>query len=110
MSIPRSVSKNSGVTPYGIVRGNETKSLGTVKLDVVFVKTGNFAKDKLEFEVLDWQSQYHAILGRPTFAQFMEVPHYAYLMLKMLGPAGVITVNGSFLESCHIPTITLLLI
>ena len=29
----------------------------------------------------------------------MVVPHYAYLKLKMPGPAGVITVNGSFTKS-----------
>ena len=29
----------------------------------------------------------------------MAVPHYAYLKLKMPGPAGIITVNGSFLKS-----------
>jgi hypothetical protein len=26
----------------------------------------------------------------------MAVPHYAYLMLKILGPKGIITVQGSF--------------
>ena len=29
----------------------------------------------------------------------MAVLHYAYLKLKMPGPAGVITVNGSFTKS-----------
>src|ERR1041385_3575248 len=29
----------------------------------------------------------------------MEIPHYAYLKLKMPGSAGVITVNGSFIKS-----------
>src|SRR3954471_1335246 len=29
----------------------------------------------------------------------MVVPHYAYLKLKMPGPEGVITVNGSFIKS-----------
>ena len=29
----------------------------------------------------------------------MAVPHYAYLKLKMPRPAGVITVNGSFIKS-----------
>jgi hypothetical protein len=45
---------------------------------------------------MDWPSQYHAILGRPTFAKFMAVPHYVYLMLKTLGPRGTITVQDSF--------------
>ena len=29
----------------------------------------------------------------------MAVPHYAYLMLKMPGPRGTITINGSFTRS-----------
>src|SRR3954469_24622187 len=58
------------------------------------------SQDKtLEFEVLDCQSQYHAILGRPTFVQFMAVPHYAYLKLKMPGSTGILTINGSFTKS-----------
>jgi hypothetical protein len=45
---------------------------------------------------MDWTLQYHAILGRPAFAKFMAVPHYAYLTLKIPGPKGTITVQGSF--------------
>jgi hypothetical protein len=45
---------------------------------------------------MDWPSQYHAILGRPAFAKFMALPHYAYLTLKILGPKATITVQGSF--------------
>ena len=70
-----------------------------VELEVVFGNRRNFAKHVLEFEVLDWQSQYHAILGRPAFAQFMAIPHYAYLELKMPGSTGVLIVNGSFTKS-----------
>ena len=51
--------------------------------------------------MVDWKSQYHAILRRPTFARFMAVPHYAYLKLKMPGPRGVITISGSFIKSDH---------
>jgi hypothetical protein len=45
---------------------------------------------------MDWPSQYHAILGRPAFAKFMAVPHYAYLTLKIPGSKGTIIVQGSF--------------
>jgi hypothetical protein len=45
---------------------------------------------------MDWPSQYHVILGRPAFLRFMAVTHYTYLVLKMLGPNGIITVKGSF--------------
>jgi hypothetical protein len=59
-----------------------------IELDVCFGDRGNFQREKLEFGVMDWPSQYHAILGRPAFAHFMAVPHYAYLVLKILGPNG----------------------
>jgi hypothetical protein len=37
-------------------------------------------------------------LGRIALnvSRFMAVPHYTYLVLKMLGPKGIITVKGSF--------------
>ena len=68
-------------------------------MDVIFGEPTNFRRKKIKFEVLDWPSQYHAILGRPAFARFMAVPHYAYLKLKMPGPAGTITIHGSFKRS-----------
>jgi hypothetical protein len=53
-------------------------------------------REKLDFKVMEWPSQYHAILSRPTFSHFMAVPHCTYLVLKLLGPNGIITVKGSF--------------
>jgi hypothetical protein len=70
--------------------------LGKIELDVCFGDSGNFRRENLESEVMDWPSQYHAILGRPTFAKFMAVPHYAYLALKIPGPKEVTIVQGSF--------------
>jgi hypothetical protein len=66
--------------------------LGKIELNVFFGDSGNFRREKLEFKVMDWPSQYHAILGRPAFAKFMAVSHYAYLELKIPGPKWVITV------------------
>ena len=57
----------------------------------LFGTPDNFRREAIDFEVVDWKSQYHAILGRPTFARFMAIPHYSYLMIK-----GVITVHGDF--------------
>ena len=56
-------------------------------------------KENIGFEVVDWKSQDHVILGRPAYARFMAVPHYAYLKLKMPGPNGTITVHGDFERS-----------
>ena len=47
------------------------------------------------FEVVDFHSAYHAILGRSAYARFMARPCYVYLKLKISGPRGVITVTGS---------------
>jgi hypothetical protein len=81
---------------HGIVPGSANYPLGRIALIVCFEKRQNYRREKLDFEVMDWLSQYHAILGRPMFLRFMAVPHYTYLVLKMPGPKGVITVKGSF--------------
>ena len=79
--------------------GKAVYPLGKISLEVVFGSATNFRKETLDFKVADWKYQYHDILGRPAFARFMAVPHYAYLKLKMPGPRGVITVSGSFIRS-----------
>jgi hypothetical protein len=84
---------------HGIVPGSANYPLGRIALNVCFGNRQNYRKEKLDFEVMDWPSQYHAILGRPAFLRFMAVPHYMYLVLKMPGPKGIITVKGSFEHS-----------
>jgi hypothetical protein len=81
---------------HGIVPGKPTYPLGTINLDVIFGTPPNFRKEKIKFEVVDWPSQYHDILGRPTFARFMAVPLYAYLNLLMPGNKGPLAISGSF--------------
>jgi hypothetical protein len=34
--------------------------------------------------VTDFETSYHAILGRLALAKFMAIPHYPYLLLKVL--------------------------
>ena len=79
---------------HGVIPGKKAESLGQIALDVVFGDSKHFRKEKLTFEVVDFQSAYHAILGRPAYARFMARPCYVYLKLKMPGPKGVITVTG----------------
>ena len=89
--------------PVRIVPGKAVYPLGRINLEVVFGNATNFRKETLDFEVVDWKSQYHAILGRPAFVRFMAVPHYSHLKLKMPGPHGINTIIGSFVRSdrCH---------
>jgi hypothetical protein len=37
---------------------------------------------------------YDAFLGRLVLRKFMVIPHYAYLVLKMPGPRGVVPIKG----------------
>jgi hypothetical protein len=55
----------------------------------------NFRTEYLSFEVADFKSSYHAIIGHPMLAKFMAVLHYTNLVLKMSAPKGVLTVYGN---------------
>jgi hypothetical protein len=96
MCISQESLKPTDCSVHGIVLGSANYPLGKIELNVCFGSSNNYRREKLEFKVMDWPSQYHAILGRPAFAKFMAVPHYAYLTLKIPGPRGTITVQGSF--------------
>jgi hypothetical protein len=80
---------------YGIVPGNAAIPLGSVVLPVTFGETrDNYRTEYVKFEVADFETSYHAILGRPSIAKFMAVPHYTYLVLKMPSPVGVLSLQG----------------
>jgi hypothetical protein len=80
---------------YGIVPRNAAIPLGSVVLPVTFGETReNYRTEYIKFEVADFETSYHAILGRPAITKFMAVPHYTYLVLKMPSPAGVLSLQG----------------
>jgi hypothetical protein len=62
---------------------------------VTFGDASNYRTEILAFEVVDFSGPYHVILGRPCYVKFMATPSYAYLKLKILGPAGVITMKAT---------------
>ena len=86
MGIPMSKLSESNMRFHGVIPGKKADSLGQITLDVVFGDSKNYRKEKLTFEVVDFHSAYHAILGRPTYASFMARPCYMYLKLKLPGP------------------------
>jgi hypothetical protein len=47
-------------------------------------------------KVANFDCRYNAIIGRPRLAKFMVIPHYTYMILKMPGPQGIITVRADF--------------
>jgi hypothetical protein len=60
---------------YGIIPGNATTPLGSVVLPLTFGMKDNYHTEYIKFEVADFYSSYHAILGRPARAKFMAVLH-----------------------------------
>jgi hypothetical protein len=84
---------------YRIVPGNAVHPLGTVVLPVTFGTRENYRTEFIKFEVANFESSYHAILGRPALAKFMVVPDYVYLLLKMPGLSGVLTLRGDLKKS-----------
>ena len=69
----------------------------------------NFRIEHINFYVADFNTAYHAILGRPALAKFMAVPHYAYLVLKMPSPIGVLALwaNLSITYACETESLAL---
>jgi hypothetical protein len=63
---------------YGIVPGNAAHPVGTMVLPVTFGTRENYRTKFIKFEVANFESSYHAILGRLALAKFMAVPHYVY--------------------------------
>jgi hypothetical protein len=96
MHISLKFPKPTDCSFHGIVPGSANYPLGQIALDVCFGNRLNYRRENLEFKVMDWPSQYHAILGRPAFSRFMAIPHYTYMVLKLPGPNRIITVKGSF--------------
>ena len=75
--------------------------MGSLQLEVMFGSPDNFRREHLTFHIAPFQSGYQALLGREAFARFNAIPHYAYLILKMPGPRGIIIVNGNIERYLH---------
>nr|XP_051216583.1 uncharacterized protein LOC127334197 [Lolium perenne] len=91
LGLPDSRLENTSVTFYDIIPGRKAFPIGKVTLPVTFGTPVNYRTERITFNVVNFRSLYHCILGRQAFARFMATPHYAYNMMKMPGPRGVIT-------------------
>jgi hypothetical protein len=59
---------------YGIIPGNVATTLGSVVLPVNFGTKDNYCTEYIKFEVADFESSYHAILGRPHWPNSWSCP------------------------------------
>jgi hypothetical protein len=96
LRIPAIQLKPTTLTFHGIMPGHSCTPMGRIQLEVLFRQKENYHRELIWFEVVDLNSPYHVLLGRPTLAKFMAVPHYAYLKMKLPSPRGVITVTGCY--------------
>jgi hypothetical protein len=94
MGLSRSLLHPSRTPLHGIVPGAAVTLVSQISLPITFRTRENFYTETIQFEVADFEIAYNAFLGRPTLSKFMVIPHYAYLVLKMPGPCGVISIRG----------------
>ena len=80
---------------WGVVPSRASKPLSEITLPVQFGMASNYRVEHINFYVADFNTAYHAILGRPALAKFMAVPHYTYLVLKMPLPVGVLALRAN---------------
>jgi hypothetical protein len=94
---------------YRVVPGKTAYPIGRVCLPVTFGTKENFRIEYLTFEVADFRSSYHAILGQPMLAKFMTIPHHTYLIMKMSAPNGILSILGDIMVSynCESTTVKL---
>jgi hypothetical protein len=81
---------------FGIVPTEGEYPLRHIYMSVTFGTPENYRTEFLRFEVASFDCGYNAIIGRPGLAKFMAIPHYSYMILKMPGPQGIITVRADF--------------
>jgi hypothetical protein len=109
MGLSRSLLHPSRTPLHGIVPGAAATPVGQISLPITFKTHENFHTETIQFELADFEIAYNAFLGRSTLSKFMVIPHYAYLVLRMPGPRGVISIRGDVKwafdcdrESCEI--------
>jgi hypothetical protein len=109
MGLSRSLLHPSQAPFYGIVPGTTVTLVSQTTLPVTFKTQENFHTENLQFEAINFETAYNAFLGRSALSKFIVIPHYAYMVLKMQGPHGVIFIRGDIkqafdcdIESCEI--------
>jgi hypothetical protein len=81
---------------FDIVPTEGEYPLGHIYMSVTFGTPKNYRTEFLRFEVASFYYGYNAIIGKPGLAKFMAIPHYSYMILKMPGQQGIITVRADF--------------
>jgi hypothetical protein len=94
MGLSRTMLCPSRAPFHYIVPSVAATPVGQITLPETFGTRENLCTKNLQFEVVDFKTVYNAFLGQPALSKFMVIPHYTYLVLKMPGPHGVISIRG----------------
>jgi hypothetical protein len=94
MGLSRSLLRPSQAPFHGVVPRIAATPIGQLSLPITLGTRENFWAENIQFEVADFETAYNAFLGRPALTKFMAISYYAYLVLKMPGPRGVISIRG----------------
>jgi hypothetical protein len=94
MGLSRTMLCPSRTPFHSIVPDAAATPIGQITLPVTFGTRENFHTENLQFEITDFKTAYNVFWGRSKLSKFMVIPHYAYLVLKMPEPHGVISVRG----------------
>jgi hypothetical protein len=94
MGLSKSMMHPSWALFHGIV-----PPVGPITFPTTFGTRENFCIEYMQFEVADFEMAYNAFLRRQMLTKVIEIPHYAYLVLKMLGLNGVISIKGDVKRS-----------
>ena len=70
MEIDRSRIEQSSTTFRGIIPGREARCAGKITLDVVFGTPENYRSEEITFQVAQFRSGYHTLLGWDAFTSF----------------------------------------
>jgi hypothetical protein len=92
--LSRSVLRPNRALFDGIVSDAAVTPVGQNILPMTLWTQEKFCTKHLHFEVADFETTHNTLLGRLALTKFMAIPHYAYLVLKMSGPHGVISIRG----------------
>jgi hypothetical protein len=68
--------------------------LGSIALPVTFGTKETFRTKNIQFDVVEVNLPFNALIGKTALYRFMAIAHYAYLVLKMSSPTSVLVVRG----------------
>jgi hypothetical protein len=99
MRLSRSLLHPSWAPFHGVVPSAAVTAVSQITLLVTFGTWDNFRIETIQFEAADFEMMYNVSLGQPALSKFMAIPHSTYLILKMSGPHGVISIMGDIKQA-----------